>query len=69
MNVHHDLFADLPPADDMPLDDRFGQPHNPFLEDAAPRASRFFPASEWSGKPVPPREWLVRDRVPSPARA
>lgn len=64
MNVHHDPFADLPPADDMPPDDRFGPPHNPFLEDAVPRASRFFPASEWSGKPVPPREWLVRDLVP-----
>jgi RecA-family ATPase len=50
---------------DMPPDDRFGPPHNPFLEDAAPRASRFFPASEWSGKSVPPREWLVRDLVPS----
>ncbi|KPQ05470.1 MAG: AAA domain [Rhodobacteraceae bacterium HLUCCA12] len=24
MNVHHDPFADLPPADDMPPDDRFG---------------------------------------------
>lgn len=64
MNVHHDPFADLPPADDMPPDDRFGPSHNPFLEDAVPRASRFFLASEWLGKPVPPREWLVPDLVP-----
>ena len=64
MNVHHDPFAHLPPADDMPPDDRFSPPNYPFLEDAVPRASRFFPASEWSGKLVPPREWLVRDLVP-----
>lgn len=40
-------------------------PHNPFLEVAVPRASRFFPASNLAGKPVPPREWLVPDLVPS----
>jgi RecA-family ATPase len=40
-------------------------PPNPFLEDASPRASRFFLASEWAGKSVPPLEWLVCDLVPS----
>jgi RecA-family ATPase len=49
---------------DMPPDDRFGPSHNPFLEATVPRASRFFPASDLSGRPVPPRQWLVRDLVP-----
>lgn len=40
-------------------------PHNPFLEDATPRESRFFPASNLAGKPVPPREWLAPHLVPS----
>jgi RecA-family ATPase len=30
----------------------------------ASRASQFFSASEWEGKPVPEREWLVPDLVP-----
>lgn len=38
---------------------------NPFTELPDPRASRFFPASDLAGKPVPSREWLVRDLVPS----
>lgn len=64
MNMH-DPFADLPPADDMPPDDRFGPAHNPFIDNTPPRASRFFPASDLSGKPVPMRHWLVPDLVPS----
>ncbi|MDP5309141.1 AAA family ATPase [Paracoccus spongiarum] len=38
---------------------------NPFTENPDPRLSRFFPASDLAGKPVPSREWLVRDLVPS----
>ncbi|WP_374292553.1 AAA family ATPase [Paenirhodobacter enshiensis] len=64
MNMH-DPFADLPPADDMPPDDRFGPAHNPFIDDTPQRTSRFFPASDLSGKPVPTRNWLVPDLVPS----
>lgn len=38
---------------------------NPYMEDPAPRASRFYPASDLEGLEVPPRHWLVRDLVPS----
>lgn len=58
-------FEDVTPADDMPGDDRFGSAHNPFIEDTPQRTSRFFPASDLSGKPVPLRNWLVPDLVPS----
>lgn len=64
MNMH-DPFADLPPADDMPPDDRFGPANNPFIDDTPQRTSRFFPASDLAGKPVPMRHWLVPDLVPS----
>lgn len=39
--------------------------HNPYMEDPAPRASRFYSASDLEGLDVPPRHWLVRDLVPS----
>jgi RecA-family ATPase len=38
---------------------------NPYMEDPAPRASRFYSASALEGLEVPPRHWLVRDLVPS----
>ncbi len=66
MNIQHqDPFDGLPPAHDMPPDDRFGPAYNPFIEKVVPRASRFFPASELLGKAVPSRNWLVPDLVPS----
>lgn len=38
---------------------------NPYMEDPAPRASRFYSASDLEGLDVPPRHWLVRELVPS----
>ncbi|HET7409822.1 MAG TPA: AAA family ATPase [Paracoccaceae bacterium] len=38
---------------------------NEFIDQQPDRASRFFSASELDGKPVPPREWLVPDLIPS----
>lgn len=60
-------FAQLDQHDQrsMPSDDRFGPASNPLMEDPAPRASRFYSASDLEGLDVPPRHWLVRDLVPS----
>lgn len=38
---------------------------NPYMEDPAPRSSRFYSAADLEGREVPPRQWLVRDLVPS----
>lgn len=47
----------------------FDQPAPPngngYVETEPVRQSRFFIASDLDGKPVPSREWLVRDLVPS----
>lgn len=55
-----------PDSSSMPPDDRFGlsSGDNPFVEQEEKRRSRFFPASDLSGRPVPPRLWLVQDLVP-----
>lgn len=41
-------------------------PPNPFVEPVkATRQSAFYCPTQWQGKPVPPREWLVTDLIPS----
>lgn len=54
-----------PSSEDGPPDDGVPPRGNPFVEHEPVRASRFFPASDLSGKPVPARHWLVHDLVPS----
>lgn len=46
-------------------DRRSMPPDGLYTEDPAPRASRFYSASDLEGLDVPPRHWLVRDLVPS----
>lgn len=42
-----------------------GEGHNPFIDETPARSSRFFPASSFAGKAVPPRHWLAPGLVPS----
>jgi RecA-family ATPase len=67
----------VPIRDDIEMDEIPLPPPQAYADEVTPRAkaavitpgaerkSVFFPASDLDGKPVPPRQWLVDDLVPS----
>jgi hypothetical protein len=50
---------------DRPSDGRNGGFNDGQDQATKPRQSRFFPAADLDGKPVPARKWLVEGLVPS----
>ena len=60
MNVHHDPFADLPPADDMPPDDRFPPMESYAPAQAAAKPFRFVAVGDLEYHPP---EFLVDDLI------
>lgn len=60
MNVHHDPFADLPPADDMPPDDRFPPIESFAPAQAAAKPFRFVAVGDLEYRPP---EFLVDDLI------
>lgn len=59
MNMHHDPFADLPPADDMPPDDRFG----PVREDPRGESPKPFTFVAVGDLEYRPPEFLVEGLI------
>lgn len=61
MNLRHDPFEDLSPAEE---EARFGSRGGRVIRPVPERKSRFMKASDLAGRPLPSRRWLVDDLVP-----